>query len=107
MKQNEENSQKAQELTQEELENVNGGGGGGIKKKRKIDSWHMRDGSFCALLVAAAEPSNTERTVLSVCDSHGSDFGCLSQMRLSVAYSPDENQQKVRFVRNVVVSLQS
>jgi len=38
MKQNEENSQKAQELTQEELENVNGGGGGGIKKKRKIDS---------------------------------------------------------------------
>ena len=38
----------------------------------------MRDGSFCALLVAAAEPSNTERTVPSVCDSHGSDFGCLS-----------------------------
>ena len=27
MKQNEENSQKAQELTKEELENVNGGGG--------------------------------------------------------------------------------
>jgi len=38
MKQNEENSQKAQELTQEELENVNGGGGGGGKKKRKFDS---------------------------------------------------------------------
>ena len=38
MKQNEENSQKAQELTQEELENVNGGGGDGGKKKRKIDS---------------------------------------------------------------------
>lgn len=38
MKQNEENSQKAQELTLEELENVNGGGGGGGKKKRKIDS---------------------------------------------------------------------
>ena len=37
MKQNEENSQKAQKLTQEELENVNGGGGGG-PKKRKIDS---------------------------------------------------------------------
>ena len=37
MKQNEKNSQKAQELTQEELKNVNGGGGGG-PKKRKIDS---------------------------------------------------------------------
>ena len=66
----------------------------------------MRDGSFCAFLVPAAEPSNTERTVPSVCDSHGSDFGCLSQTRLSVAYSPDENQQKVYFARNVVVSLQ-
>ncbi len=40
MKQNEENRQKAQELTKEELENVNGGGGpgGGDHKKRKIDS---------------------------------------------------------------------
>jgi len=35
MKQNEENSQKAQELTQEELENVNGGARG--KKKRFED----------------------------------------------------------------------
>ena len=35
MKQNEENRQKAQELTKEELENVNGGGD---HKKRKIDS---------------------------------------------------------------------
>ena len=34
MKQNEENSQKAQKLTQEELEQVNGGGGGGPKKKK-------------------------------------------------------------------------
>ena len=33
MKQNEENSQKAQKLTQEELENVNGGARG----KRRID----------------------------------------------------------------------
>jgi len=36
MKQNEENSQKAQKLTQEELENVNGGGGS--HGKRKFDS---------------------------------------------------------------------
>ena len=35
MKQNEKNSQKAQELTKEELENVNGGGG---PKKKKIES---------------------------------------------------------------------
>ena len=34
MKQNEENSQKAQELKKEDLENVNGG----KKKKRKIDA---------------------------------------------------------------------
>ncbi len=34
MKQNEENSQKAQELKMEDLENVNGG----KKKKRKIDA---------------------------------------------------------------------
>ena len=34
MKQNEENSQKAQELTQEELENVNGGGG---PQKRRFE----------------------------------------------------------------------
>ena len=80
MKQNEEKSQKAQKLTQEELENVNGGGGPGGRGKRKFEPWHMRDGSFCVLLVAAAEPSNTERTVLSVCDSHGSDFGCLSHV---------------------------
>jgi len=33
MKQNEENSQKAQELNKEELENVNGGGGGRGKRK--------------------------------------------------------------------------
>ena len=33
MKQNEMNSQKAQELTKEELENVNGGARGGGKKK--------------------------------------------------------------------------
>jgi bacteriocin-like protein len=39
MKQNEKNSQKAQELTQEELENVNGGVGGGRgHKMRKIDA---------------------------------------------------------------------
>ena len=43
----------------------------------------MRDGSFCALLVAAAEPSNTERTVPSVCDSHGGDFGSLSHVVLT------------------------
>ena len=36
MKQNEENSQKAQKLTREELEHVNGGGG--PRGKRKIDS---------------------------------------------------------------------
>ena len=36
MKQNEENNQKAQELTQEELENVNGGGPGG-RGKRKFE----------------------------------------------------------------------
>ena len=47
MKQNEENSQKAQKLTQEELENVNGGGDPG-HGKRKFEKWHMRDGSFCA-----------------------------------------------------------
>ena len=39
MKQNEENSQKAQKLTLEELENVNGGGGPGGGKK-KFESWH-------------------------------------------------------------------
>ena len=40
MKQNEENSQKAQKLTQEELENVNGGGGPGPggHGKRKFES---------------------------------------------------------------------
>ena len=38
MKQNEENSQKAQKLTLEELENVNGGGDPGGRGKRKIDS---------------------------------------------------------------------
>ena len=32
MKQNEENSQKAQELKKEELKNVNGGGGGRGRK---------------------------------------------------------------------------
>jgi len=37
MKQNEENSQKAQKLTKEELENVNGGVSGG-RGHRKIDS---------------------------------------------------------------------
>ena len=37
MKQNEENSQKVQKLTQEELENVNGGGGPG-GGKRKFES---------------------------------------------------------------------
>ena len=37
MKQNEKNSQKAQELTQKELENVNGGVSGG-RGHRKIDS---------------------------------------------------------------------
>jgi bacteriocin-like protein len=37
MKQNEENSQKAQELTLEELENVNGGGDGGGRGKRKFE----------------------------------------------------------------------
>ena len=39
MKQNEENSQKAQKLTQEELENVNGGGGPGPdgRGKRKFE----------------------------------------------------------------------
>ena len=39
------------------------------------------DGSFCALLVAAAEPSNTERIVPSVCDSHGSDVGADEEHR--------------------------
>ena len=34
MKQNEENSQKAQKLTQEELENVNGGGDPGHGKRK-------------------------------------------------------------------------
>jgi len=34
MKQNEENSQKAQKLTQEELENVNGGVANGIEQWR-------------------------------------------------------------------------
>ena len=38
MKQNEENSQKAQKLTQEELENVNGGGGPDGGGKRKFES---------------------------------------------------------------------
>ncbi|MBR3079617.1 MAG: class IIb bacteriocin, lactobin A/cerein 7B family [Prevotella sp.] len=39
MKQNEENSLKAQKLTQEELENVNGGGGPGPggRGKRKFE----------------------------------------------------------------------
>ena len=41
MKQNEKNNQKAQELTKEELENVNGGGGSHGKKR--FEKWHMRD----------------------------------------------------------------
>ena len=60
--------------------------------------------------VAAAESSAivdiSSKNLPSICDSFGSDFGCLSQTRLSVACSSEENQQKVCFVRNIVVSLQ-
>ena len=59
--------------------------------------------------VAAAEPSAIEdissKNLPSICDSFGSDFGCLSLIDGRVACSPDENQQKVCFARNVAVPL--
>ena len=50
MKQNEENSQKAQKLTKEELENVNGGVSGG-RGHRKIDSWQSTGDWYLSHLV--------------------------------------------------------